>query len=185
MILAERPVISVNGNVTALAAENITKLGKAIPAKIEVNIFHYSQDRFFKILRQFQKLGEKNILGEYRDKNIPGLDHVRGQCTNEGIYTADTVLVPLEDGDRAQALRRMGKDVITIDLNPLSRTAKAASITIVDNLVRVIPKLTKAVNNLMILNKTELLKIKNNFDNIKNLKEMLKIINERLTEFDF
>jgi 4-phosphopantoate--beta-alanine ligase len=31
--------------------------------------------------------------------------------------------------------------VITIDLNPLSRTARTASITIVDNLIRAMPNL--------------------------------------------
>ncbi len=35
----------------------------------------------------------------------------------------------------------MGKKVITFDLNPLSRTAKTADITIVDNVVRAINKL--------------------------------------------
>lgn len=49
------------------------------------------------------------------------------------------VLVPLEDGDRTEALRRMGKTVIAIDLNPLSRTSRAANITIVDNVIRAVP----------------------------------------------
>ena len=31
---------------------------------------------------------------------------------------ADTVLVPLEDGDRTEALVKMGKTVVAIDLNP-------------------------------------------------------------------
>ena len=49
---------------------------------------------------------------------------------------ADVVLVPLEDGDRTEALKKMGKTVITFDLNPLSRTAQKADITIVDNVIR-------------------------------------------------
>ena len=49
---------------------------------------------------------------------------------------ADVVLVPLEDGDRTEALKKMGKTVIVFDLNPLSRTAQKADITIVDNVTR-------------------------------------------------
>jgi 4-phosphopantoate--beta-alanine ligase len=46
------------------------------------------------------------------------------------------VLVPLEDGDRCEALVAMGKQVFVIDLNPLSRTAKTATICIVDDVQR-------------------------------------------------
>jgi 4-phosphopantoate--beta-alanine ligase len=38
----------------------------------------------------------------------------------------------------------MGKKVITIDLNPLSRTARSATLTIVDELTRALPQITKA-----------------------------------------
>ncbi|HIN08360.1 MAG TPA: DUF137 domain-containing protein, partial [Candidatus Poseidoniales archaeon] len=51
----------------------------------------------------------------------------------------------LEDGDRCQALVEMGKRVITIDLNPLSRTARTAHVTVVDELTRVLPQLVVAV----------------------------------------
>ena len=59
----------------------------------------------------------------------------------EGIYKADVIFIPLEDGDRCQALRKMGKAVVTVDLNPMSRTSRTASITIVDNVVRALPLL--------------------------------------------
>ena len=59
----------------------------------------------------------------------------------DGIHRADVIFVPLEDGDRCEALRRMGREVITVDLNPLSRTARTASITIVDNVARALPAL--------------------------------------------
>ena len=39
----------------------------------------------------------------------------------------------------------MGKKVITIDLNPLSRTAQTAHITIVDELTRCLPLLSEFV----------------------------------------
>jgi 4-phosphopantoate--beta-alanine ligase len=75
------------------------------------------------------------------------------------------VLVPLEDGDRTEALRRLGKTVIAIDLNPLSRTAQAASITIVDNVTRAMPKLVEAVTRLKSWDRERLLGILRSYDN--------------------
>ena len=46
LILANNPVLSVNGNVTALASKHMVELARAIPAKMEVCIFHFSQNRF-------------------------------------------------------------------------------------------------------------------------------------------
>ena len=59
------------------------------------------------------------------------------------------IFVPLEDGDRCEALRRLGMQVITVDLNPLSRTARTASITIVDNVARALPLLVARVQQLI------------------------------------
>ena len=89
-----------------------------------------------------------------------------------GIGSADVVLVPLEDGDRCQALVDMGKQVITIDLNPLSRTAQTAHITIVDELTRCLPLLTDAIRDGVKVD---------DFDNKKNLKEVLAFISARLS----
>ena len=44
--------------------------------------------------------------------------------------------MPLEDGDRCEALVAMGKTVLVVDLNPLSRTARTATVTIVDEVGR-------------------------------------------------
>ena len=57
------------------------------------------------------------------------------------------MLVPLEDGDRCEALVAMGKTVITIDLNPLSRTARTAHVTIVDELRRALAGLVAVVGD--------------------------------------
>ena len=57
-------------------------------------------------------------------------------CSADGIEKADVVLVPLEDGDRCEALIALGKEVIAIDLNPLSRTSRTATVTIVDEVSR-------------------------------------------------
>jgi len=91
------------------------------------------------------------------------------------------VLVPLEDGDRTEALVKMGKKVIAIDLNPLSRTSQKATITIVDNVVRATPKLVETTGKL----KQDLKKcheILLNFDNKKNLAESITLIKESLSK---
>ena len=80
------------------------------------------------------------------------------------------ILVPLEDGDRCEALVGMGKTVIVVDLNPLSRSAKMASITIVDEISRV------ANNMLDIIHSNCNLAIDIDFINSKNLRESLNII---------
>src|SRR5881396_2666066 len=79
---------------------------------------------------------------------IPGLESKRALANREGIFGADVVLVPLEDGDRAEALVRMKKTVISIDLNPLSRTSQRATIAIVDELTRAVRNIEKFVNEL-------------------------------------
>ncbi len=90
------------------------------------------------------------VLEGTAERLLP-LSHDRALCLREGIYAADVVLVPLEDGgDRCEALVSMGKTVITIDLNPpLSRTAQTATLTIVDELTRALPpRITQACRNM-------------------------------------
>jgi len=97
-----------------------------------------------------------------------------------GIKSADTVLVPLEDGDRTEALEDIGKTVLTIDLNPISRTAEAADVTIVDNIVRAMPLLIKRIEELQSVPQEKIIEIAENFDNEENLAEMLKLMLNRL-----
>ena len=178
IMLAKNPVISVNGNVTALACADIVKLSRALNMKIEVNLFYRTEERIKKIVEEFKKHGAV-ILGDKPDAKIPELEHDRALCTMEGIYTSDVVLVPLEDGDRAEALKKMGKFVITIDLNPLSRTANTANITIVD-------ELTRAIKNMLIfareINKNEAEKLLNKFSNRDVLNGALLHIKRRMEE---
>jgi 4-phosphopantoate--beta-alanine ligase len=148
LVRAKYPVISVNGNVAALAVKDVVRLAKAIPARIEVNLFHRSEARVKRIVHTLQKAGAREVLGPRPDARIPGLESKRALCHREGIYRADVVLVPLEDGDRAEALARMGKAVIAIDLNPLSRTSQAVTVPIVDELSRGLRNLGKFVREL-------------------------------------
>ena len=133
LLKAKNPVISVNGNAIALVPKELVQLSKIIPAKLEVNIFHTSKQRELKIENYLIKNGAKEVLLPEKIK-IKYLDSNRKYVNKNGIYKADVVFVPLEDGDRTEALVKNGKKVITIDLNPMSRTAKKATITIVDNI---------------------------------------------------
>jgi len=90
--------------------------------------------------------------------------------------------VPLEDGDRTEALRKLGKTVIAVDLNPLSRTSRFANITIVDNIVRVVPLMISCARKLKNKDINELKTIIDAFDNDKNLRLILNYMIERLRE---
>jgi len=174
LLSAQNPVISVNGNVAALCPKEIVQLAKATKAKIEVNLFYYDENRKKKIVKSLKKAGAKQVLGtnprSYR--RIGGLDSPRQIVDKDGIFAADVVLVPLEDGDRTEALQKIGKTVITFDLNPLSRTAQTADITIVDNVIRGMRLLVSACKKSKI--------VKNNFNNKRSLSSAVSEIKNNL-----
>ena len=147
MLLAARhAVISVNGNTAALAAAEVAALQNASGADVEGNLFHRTDERIRLITRLLTEHGAR-VLSGTPERLVP-LSHDRALCLPGGIGDADVVLVPLEDGDRCEALRAMGKTVITVDLNPLSRTARTATLTIVDEVTRAIPAITAACASL-------------------------------------
>ncbi|MEM1601149.1 MAG: 4-phosphopantoate--beta-alanine ligase [Sulfolobales archaeon] len=181
LLIAKSPVISVNGNAAALVPDEIVKLAKLVNAKIEVNLFHRTRDREIKIYNTLKSCGADEILGVYDElTSIPEIFSERRKVSMRGIYSADVVLVPLEDGDRTEALRKLGKTVIAIDLNPLSRTARSANITIVDNIVRAMPKLLNEVNVQKGLSRDELVRILTGYNNEEVLREVLTYIMSRL-----
>lgn len=145
---ANHPVISVNGNVAALVAADLVRLSEALKAPLEVNIFHASKQREQAIRSYLQEHGAGEVLMPTREAELDFIDSNRKFVHPDGIYRADAIFVPLEDGDRCLALRKMGKAVVTVDLNPMSRTSRAASITIVDNVVRALPRVLESVEGL-------------------------------------
>ena len=174
LLSAKNSVISVNGNIATLCPKEITQLAKITKSKIEVNLFYHSEDRKKKIVRHLKNAGAKQVLGTnpMSNRRIIGIDSQRRIVDKDGIFAADVVLVPLEDGDRTQALKRAGKTVITFDLNPLSRTAQTADITIVDNVIRGMKLLISACKK----GKTK----KVNFNNKKALAEAISEIKNNL-----
>lgn len=184
LLTAKRPVISVNGNVAALVPEGVVQLAKATGAAIEVNLFYRTREREELIAEVLRRHGAEEVLGVGDDASctIPELFSERRRVSCRGIYVADVVFVPLEDGDRTEALRKMGKFVIAVDLNPLSRTARAASITIVDNVVRAVPNMVKLAEELKALPREELEAVVRRFNNDENLRRVLRRISQRLVE---
>lgn len=146
--LARAPVISVNGNAAALVTDELVALGKMLGAPLEVNIFHASSAREEALRRHLVAHGAETVLEPTQQAQLVRIESNRKFVHPEGIFRADVVFVPLEDGDRCEALLEMGKDVVTVDLNPLSRTARAASVTIVDNVVRALPLLLQELRML-------------------------------------
>ena len=90
------------------------------------------------------------------------------------------VLIPLEDGDRCEALKAMGKTVIAIDLNPLSRTARMATVSIVDNILRAVPNMTTQVRQLSAFPRADLERMMQEYDNENVLRDAVQEIQDHL-----
>lgn len=178
LLLAKHPVISVNGNLAALCTKEIVQLARVVGAEIEVNLFYASDRRKRSIAQTLKKSGARKVLGlEAKfSQRIPKLESNRRIVDERGIFIADVVLVPLEDGDRAIALKKFGKKVITFDLNPMSRTAQSADITIVDNVTRGMNLLIEICKKM----KRSSPKRRLRFDNRKNLSQSILLIKNNL-----
>ena len=177
ILLAKKPVISINGNVAALAPERVVSLADITGAKIEVNLFHRTETRVHLIIEQMKAKGAGEVLGKNPDASLE-LSSGRRLVERKGIYTADVVLIPLEDGDRCEKLVEMGKTVITIDLNPLSRTSRTATISIVDNLTRALDNMVRFGREIKQERKDELVKLIMTYDNKRALSEAISEIQE-------
>lgn len=175
-LLAAHPVISVNGNVAALVPGEVVALAEATGAAIEVNLFNRTDERMARIAEHLRAHGASDVKGLTGDGEIPGLDHARATVDANGIGRADVVLVPLEDGDRAEALAAMGKTEVVIDLNPLSRSAQAAAVPIVDNIIRAVPNVTTHARELRDASEANLRRIVDSFDAAAALADAERVI---------
>ncbi|MFH1404042.1 MAG: phosphopantothenate/pantothenate synthetase [Candidatus Altiarchaeota archaeon] len=171
LLSSEKPVFSVNGNVAALCPKDVIRLSKAVKALLEVNLFYRTPLRERLIARVLEDSGAELVYGLRKRHRIPGLGSQRANV-DDALWDSDTVLVMLEDGDRTGALKAMGKKVIAVDLNPLSRTARTADITIVDNVVRAVPNMIVHARSMKDMSRGRLASIAARFDNRKNLKIM-------------
>ncbi|QLC49388.1 phosphopantothenate/pantothenate synthetase [Methanolobus zinderi] len=179
ILLAENPIISVNGNTAALVPESMVTLADVTGATLEVNLFHRSDARVHRIIEHLKSHGAGRVLGGSAEKRLD-LSHDRAIVDEEGIFSADVVLVPLEDGDRCQKLVEMGKVVISIDLNPLSRTSLNASVSIIDNVTRALQNMTQFARDMKHDSRESLQEVINSYDNRKFIPDALYAIQERL-----
>jgi 4-phosphopantoate--beta-alanine ligase len=182
LLTATHPVISVNGNVCSLVPKELVTLSEIINAPLEINLFYYRKEREDAILHALKEAGAKMVLGTHDrpSTTIPELSSNRRKVDTEGINIADVVVVPLEDGDRTEALKAIGKFVITIDLNPMSRTAVHSDIAIIDNVVRAFPLMVKYAKEMKTWPATELQKTADEFNNDVNLSKAILLIASRL-----
>lgn len=181
LLLAEKPIISVNGNAAALAPAELVTLSQLTGAALEVNLFHRTDERVRKIIEELKANGADVVLGEKAEPLLP-LEHERAKVEREGIYEADVIFVPLEDGDRCQVLTDMKKLVIAVDLNPLSRTAQTAHISIVDNLKRALPNMIEMIPDFKNMTEGDLWEIVEAYDNKVVLVDAIETIKENLTK---
>jgi 4-phosphopantoate---beta-alanine ligase len=182
LLSSKNPILSVNGNVAMLVPKEIAALSDALDCPIEINLFHSTKERTVKIETYLNKFSKRVLSTSSAKVMLTGIASKRKITLRDGIYQSDCVFVPLEDGDRAQALISLKKKVITIDLNPLSRTAQNATITIVDNIIRAIPLLTKQVRYLKGKSKKEWAKIIQKYDNKKTISASLQCIQKHLKQ---
>jgi 4-phosphopantoate--beta-alanine ligase len=182
LLSARNPVISVNGNACSLVSRELAELSKLTNAPLEINLFYYSGEREAAILAELEAAGADRVLGthDHRSETIPELSSNRRKVDSEGIAKADVVLVPLEDGDRTEALRKMGKYVISIDLNPMSRTSVFSNVTVVDNIVRAMPLMVDLARELRGQPPQSLKALSEEFDNSENLRESIRLIVKNL-----
>jgi 4-phosphopantoate--beta-alanine ligase len=183
LLIATNPVISINGNVAVLCPEELVQLANKTNAKLEVNLFYRTTEREENIAKVLRDAGAKEILGVSlgkRAKTIPEITHKRRIVDPEGIYKADTVFVPLEDGDRTMALRKMGKTVISVDLNPISRTAIWSNITIVNHIRRATKEMVEIADKLAKKSHEELKTLIEKYDNNNMLQQSVTFMANRL-----
>ena len=186
MLLGQRAVVSVNGNTAVLIPESLVEYSKLTGIPLEVNLFYRTREREEAIYRWLKDHGAPEVLGVYDETvTLEGLESWRRIVSVKGIYSADVVLVPLEDGDRTEVLKRAGKKVVAIDLNPFSRTSQYADITIVDNICRAFPLLVDYTRKLMNKPRQYLKEIVNNYDNNEILSEAITFIRDRLTSLSY
>jgi 4-phosphopantoate--beta-alanine ligase len=184
LLTAQHPVISVNGNTAALDAPSIVGLARATGAKIEINLFYAAPGRIDAIRDELHAAGAEELLGlgDVPPATIAELSSNRRIVDPRGIKIADVVLVPLEDGDRTEALRKEGKMVIAIDLNPLSRTAQMANVTIVDNFIRCMPRMVELVAQLKKMPRKKLETLVARFSNAQNLRASIQVMIDNLSK---
>jgi len=182
LLEAKKPVISVNGNVAVLCPKELVALSKELGAPLEINLFYRTKERELAIKKVLDDAGADQVLGidPEMQETIPELSHLRRIVDSRGIAQSDCVFVPLEDGDRSMALRNLGKNIVTVDLNPLSRTSLTATVSITNNITRSITEMIEIAKELKNSSPDQIKMLRGTLENKKLLREALEFIVFRL-----
>jgi len=73
LLEAANPVISINGNTAALCPEEVISLSRSIPAALEVNLFHRTDQRVEKVCGHMESMGAREVLGREPDARLEGI----------------------------------------------------------------------------------------------------------------
>jgi len=86
-------------------------LSNIINAPLEINLFYHKEGRIEAITKILRKGGANKVLGidETKMVEIKEISSNRRKVDQNGINIADVVFVPLEDGDRTEALKKIEK----------------------------------------------------------------------------
>ena len=138
---AKHPVISVNGNTVALAGRDLLHLAASLSCPVEVNIFYRTQARMDGLISRLERWCEEDgldveVLGRRTDGRIAGLEGPRAQCDAAGIAAATWCWSPWKTATVAKRWWRWARRC-SWWISTLSRTARTASVTIVDEVGRV------------------------------------------------
>ena len=169
LLLANRPALSINGNVAALVPEEMVELASVLKIPLEVNLFHRSEETGKKNCRYSCAIGaqsrfwEKSQMRRYLAWIMPVLWPPEAES-----MTLMWSSFPWKMETAARLWLQWVKKVIAIDLNPLSRTARKATVSIVDNIMRAVPNLTEQVKRLRAASWRDLEEIVQGYDNNQN-----------------
>ena len=84
--------------LAALAPDGLIALGRVLNAPLEVNIFHTETGREQRIREHLLKHGASDVLMPTTQAQLSYIDSNRKFVHPDGIFKADVVFVPLEDG---------------------------------------------------------------------------------------
>ena len=92
-------MLSVNGNVAALASDAMLRLAAFLSCPLEVNIFYRTPERMEAILsfldeRKSRSRLDVEVLGHAPDATIPGLKGAAARCHKDGILASDVDSCP-------------------------------------------------------------------------------------------
>ena len=63
LLRARNPIVCMNGNSIALDPKGLMALSEAVPARMEVNIFHRTEERMEALISYMESQGARGVLG--------------------------------------------------------------------------------------------------------------------------